>query len=279
MICDAQNSIIHNQQYLLNNGNCSILRKEYSKKKTDWIKLHVTSRRKLCCDEFNVSKMVKSVYPYYNCYSRSVWTFAFSFNFHRSFLCYAIVSEIHNLHVSIKLKVKKNIGVLKKWYPECGWSWKEGNFFLDFFHINELHENGKASYEEPKNDCKLKLALLVVVVSVLVVKYLDALLRTTSQFCFIFFSTFFSQWFSIYLSLSILLSLSSLLAIYLSPSSPTFYSCVLWIVCYVRFSFSLALLPSLLFCFSLSLAICLSSLTFFFWSSFMILQDTSKLGM
>lgn len=110
-------------------------------------------------------------------------------------------------------------------------------------------------------------------------KVLGCIASHNFSILFHFFSTFFSQWFSIYLSLSILLSLSSLLAIYLSPSSPTFYSCVLWIVCYVRFSFSLALLPSLLFCFSLSLAICLSSLTFFFWSSFMILQDTSKLGM
>lgn len=67
------------------------------------------------------------------------------------------------------------------------------NFLLDVFCTSLNHLSTKSEPKEGKNDCKLKLAFLLAVVVrfFAAVKHSDALLRTTSSFCFIFFPNIF----------------------------------------------------------------------------------------
>lgn len=117
--------------------------------------------------------------------------------------------------------------------------------------MNHLRTGSKPS--RGKNDCKLKLALLLaVVVRFLAVKYSDALLRTASPFWLIFLNIFFCVSNSQFISCS-LFHFHFWFSIYLPH---------IILVCYVRFSFLLALLPPLslspsqFHSLSLSLALC-----------------------
>lgn len=106
--------------------------------------------------------------------------------------------------------------------------------------MNHLRMCKQATRRMKKNDSELKLALLVVVVTVSVVKYLDALTHTQLLHSVLFFSiiVFIPGFFSLLIhNLSLVLFLHLGLALYLSPY--TLFSYILDIVCYLYCMFCL----------------------------------------
>lgn len=266
-ICIAQNSFIRNQQYPLNDGgNCLNQRKENSKKKNKkWL-------NKIACHtaaSFVVTNSMLAELPNPSNQSKSYIRRTFARRF-PSWFFYIIqlLTEFIIYACWYKIESKKNWSYETKTFSRM---WIKLRIFTQrifsprfFLHPMNHLRMGTRAKRRKKNNCKLKLALLLVGgVAFLAVKYSDALLRTTSLASLIFLSNFFS----VILNSSIALSFPlSLLVLYLSSphySHASSISCVMYVFhfCWL----SCFLYPSLSH--------------FFLMSRFMILQDTANWGM